>query len=70
MLAPAATPRPVVERLNAEFNRLLRQPAMVEAFRRIGSEVAPDSIEGFDAFLRADIVARREDVRVAGMLPD
>jgi tripartite-type tricarboxylate transporter receptor subunit TctC len=70
VMAPAATPRPVVERLNAEFNRLLRQPAMAEAFRRIGSEVAPDSIEGFDRFLRADIVARRDDVRVAGMLPD
>lgn len=70
VLAPAATPRPVVERLNAEFNRLLRQPATVEAFRRIGSEVAPDSIEGFDRFLREDIVARRDDVRVAGMLPE
>ncbi len=70
VLAPAATPRPVVERLNEAFNRLLRLPATAEAFRRIGSEVAPDSIEGFDAFLRADIVARREDVRIAGMLPD
>ncbi len=70
VLAPAATPRPVVERLNEAFNRLLRQPATVEAFRRIGSEVAPDSIEGFDRFLREDIVARRDDVRIAGMLPD
>ena len=70
VLAPAATPRPVVERLNTEFNRLLREPAMAEAFRRIGSDVAPDTIAGFDAFLRKDIELRREDVRIAGMLPD
>jgi tripartite-type tricarboxylate transporter receptor subunit TctC len=70
VLAPAATPQPVIERLNAVFSRILQQPAMAEAFRRIGSEVAPASIAAFDRFLREDIIARRDDVRIAGMLPD
>lgn len=69
VLAPAATPRPVAERLNAEFNRILRQPQMAEAFRKLGSEPAPMDIEGFGAMLRADIERRRDEVRLSGMQP-
>jgi tripartite-type tricarboxylate transporter receptor subunit TctC len=69
VLAPAGTPGPVVERLNAEFNRLLRQDSARDAFRRLGSEPAPATLEEFAALLHADIARRREDVRLAGMLP-
>jgi tripartite-type tricarboxylate transporter receptor subunit TctC len=69
LMAPAATPRPVLERLNAEFNRILRQPHMVEAFRRLGSEVTPTGIAEFDAILREDIETRRGYVQLTGMQP-
>jgi tripartite-type tricarboxylate transporter receptor subunit TctC len=70
VLAPAGTPMPILERLNLEFNRILRAPATVQAFRRIGTEVAPATIAEFDALLREDIERRREHIRVAGMLPE
>jgi tripartite-type tricarboxylate transporter receptor subunit TctC len=69
VLAPAGTPPSAVERLNAEVNRLLRQDATRDAFRRLGSEPAPATPEEFAALLHADIARRREDVRLAGMLP-
>jgi tripartite-type tricarboxylate transporter receptor subunit TctC len=70
VLAPAATPRPVLERLNAEFNRILRQPAMTDAFQRLGSEVAATGIAEFDRILREDIERRRDYVRLTGMMPN
>lgn len=70
VLAPAATPKPVVERLNAEFNRILKTPAMEEGFRRLGSEVAPIGLAEFDTLLREDIARRREMVKLTGMLPE
>jgi tripartite-type tricarboxylate transporter receptor subunit TctC len=70
VLAPAATPRPVLERLNAEFNRILRQPQMTEAFQRLGSEVAATGIAEFDRILRQDIERRRDYVRLTGMMPN
>ncbi|MBY0329184.1 MAG: tripartite tricarboxylate transporter substrate binding protein [Acetobacteraceae bacterium] len=69
VLAPAATPRPVVERLNAEFNRILRQPQMTEAFRKLGSDVAATDLASFDRILREDIERRRDYVRLTGMVP-
>ena len=69
VLAPAATPRPAVERLNAEFNRILRQPQMTEAFRKLGSDVAATDLASFDRILREDIERRRDYVRLTGMVP-
>ncbi|MBX9698301.1 MAG: tripartite tricarboxylate transporter substrate binding protein [Acetobacteraceae bacterium] len=69
VMAPAATPRPILERLNTEFNRVLRQPHVTDAFRRIGTEVETTDIAGLDAILREDIVLRRDYVRLTGMVP-
>ncbi|MBX9698302.1 MAG: tripartite tricarboxylate transporter substrate binding protein [Acetobacteraceae bacterium] len=70
VMAPAATPRPVAERLHAAFNRALALPAVGEGLRRMGSEPAPISIAAFDTLLREDIEKRREYVRLVGMLPE
>ena len=37
--APAKTPAPIVERLNAELNTLLREPGMIAFVNEIGSEI-------------------------------
>ncbi len=70
VMAPAATPRPVVEKLNAEINRILAEPATREAFARVGAEVAAMSIAEYDAKLREDILKRREFIRIAGIQPE
>jgi tripartite-type tricarboxylate transporter receptor subunit TctC len=45
MLAPAATPKPVIERLNKEVNRALRDPATVAKFAQMGTFVAGGGVE-------------------------
>ena len=70
LLAPTGTPRMVVDRLNAEVNRLLNLPSTRETFGRLGAEIAPMTPEEFGALLRADIEKRREWIRLAGIQPE
>ena len=70
VMAPAATPRPVVEALHAAINRIVGTPAVAEAYARLGAEVATMSIPEFDALLRADIERRREWIRLARIQPE
>jgi tripartite-type tricarboxylate transporter receptor subunit TctC len=69
IMAPAATPAPIRERLNAEGNRILGLPATREAQARLGAQPMPMSISEFDAFLRADITRQAEFIRMARMTP-
>ncbi len=65
LMAPAGTPQPVVERLNAEVNRILSLPATREAQARLGAQPMPMTVAEFDAFLRRDIQRQGEWIRMA-----
>ncbi|MGZ5096947.1 MAG: tripartite tricarboxylate transporter substrate binding protein [Usitatibacter sp.] len=54
MLAPAATPRPIIERLNAEALKALASPEIKEKLSVLGAEPMPMSPAAFDAFLKAE----------------
>jgi len=54
MLAPAKTPRGIVDKLNAEINRALQAPEMVERLAKLGSEPMSMSPQQFDAFIREE----------------
>lgn len=69
LMAPAALPQPIKERLNAEVNRILALPATQEAQARAGAAPLPMSIADFDAFLRRDITRQAEFIRMARMTP-
>jgi tripartite-type tricarboxylate transporter receptor subunit TctC len=69
LMAPAATPLPVRERVNAEVNRILGLPATKDAQARAGAAPMPMDIAAFDAFLRRDISRQAEWVRMAKMQP-
>jgi len=69
LMAPAATPPPIRERLNAEVNRILALPATREGQARAGAQPMPMTIAEFDAFLRQDIARQAEWVRLARMTP-
>jgi tripartite-type tricarboxylate transporter receptor subunit TctC len=69
LMAPAATPLPVRERLNAEVNRIMALPATREAQARAGAQPMSMSLAEFDAFLRADIARQAEYIRMARMTP-
>ena len=52
LLAPAATPRAIIERLHAETVAVLREPAVTKRIIDEGSEVVAYTPEEFAAFLR------------------
>lgn len=54
-LAPAGTPAPVVARLNAEINRILRDTVMKERFAAQGADLAESTPEDCAAFVRRDL---------------
>jgi len=63
---PAATPRPVVEKLNAEFARALRDPKIAGRFEQLGLTVVADSPEEFARFVAAESERMRKLVEVSG----
>ncbi len=69
LMAPAATPLPIRERLNAEVARIMQLPATREAQARAGAQPVVQSVSEFDAFLRQDIARQAEWIRMARMTP-
>ncbi|UPY38557.1 tripartite tricarboxylate transporter substrate binding protein [Sediminicoccus sp. KRV36] len=65
LMAPTGTPRAIVDRLNAEVNRMLERPETRERQAAAGAQPLPMSVEDFDAFLRRDIERQREWIRMA-----
>ncbi|MGH8725032.1 MAG: tripartite tricarboxylate transporter substrate binding protein, partial [Burkholderiales bacterium] len=55
LMAPKATPRAVLERLNAEVNKLLSSAEVKENWAKQGTITMGMSIDQFDRFLRQDI---------------
>ena len=67
LLAPAATPDAVVQRINQEVNKALRQPAVAEAFRTGGIADKSGTPAEFAAFIRSEIDRYAEVIRKAGI---
>jgi tripartite-type tricarboxylate transporter receptor subunit TctC len=53
--APAGTPKPIVERLNAIMNKALNAPEMQQQFERSGLEVATTTPQEFQDMIKADL---------------
>ena len=66
-VAPAATPEPIIRRINADMVSILRQPAMVARIAATGGIADPTTPEAFAAFIRAEIVKWREVARAANV---
>ena len=61
MLAPAGTPKPVVDRLNSEVNLLLQQPDFKERAGTAGLELYPPATpDQFAGFIRNELTRYRE----------
>jgi tripartite-type tricarboxylate transporter receptor subunit TctC len=55
LFAPAATPKPIVDKLHAEMNRIMRDPEMKEKISTIGLlPVDPHTIADTQKYLAAD----------------
>lgn len=55
LLAPAATPRPIIDRLNREIVRIVHTPEFSERVAGEGAVPVGNTPEQFDAIIRADI---------------
>jgi tripartite-type tricarboxylate transporter receptor subunit TctC len=55
IVAPAATPNPIVEKLNAAINETIARPEIVAAWKRQGATPMIMTPEEFDTFLYKDI---------------
>ena len=67
LVAPAATPKDVLARLNAEAVKALRSPDVADKLSRQGAEPAPGSPGDFAAFIRAEIDKWSKVVKAANM---
>jgi len=65
--APVKTPRPIVERLNAEINRILVTDDMKKRFADFGAEPTPTTPEAFTAMFKAEIARWVKVVREANI---
>ena len=54
VLAPAATPRTIIDKLNGVVHRVLAIPEVKERFESQGSVVTPSTPEEFRDWLRAE----------------
>lgn len=54
LVAPAATPKPVIDRLHADTVKALRQPAMEERFSKLGARLVGNTPDEFAAFIRSE----------------
>jgi tripartite-type tricarboxylate transporter receptor subunit TctC len=70
VLAPAGTPKPIVDRLNTEITKIVTSPEVKERFAKQGVEVAPTTPDKFNAFLRQEVDRWGKVVRDAGIKAD
>jgi tripartite-type tricarboxylate transporter receptor subunit TctC len=67
VLAPAATPREVLTRLNSALVKILATAAVKERFVAVGAEVQPSSAEELAAYIREDLAQWVKVVKQAGI---
>ncbi len=70
VMAPAGTPKDVVERLNREINAALATPELKQRFDDMGARIIGGAPEQFDAFLAAEIARWARAVKDSGAAQD
>jgi len=67
---PAATPKPAVQKLNAEIGRALRNPSVAERLDGLGLAIVADTPEEFARFVAAESEKMRRLVQASGARVD
>ncbi len=70
VVAPAATPKPIVQKLHAEVQKALQTAEMRERMTAVGGEITPASAEQFGALIRHERQRYEKLVREAQIKPD
>jgi tripartite-type tricarboxylate transporter receptor subunit TctC len=69
MMAPAKTPRDIVNRLQAEVVKALADPEVKERFAKLGADAWTLTPEQFDAYIKTEIASNAKLVQAAGLAP-
>jgi tripartite-type tricarboxylate transporter receptor subunit TctC len=70
LIAPAGTPREIIDKLNAATQKVIAQPAIREKFAGIGAEATGGSPEQFAAYIRDDLAKWTRIVKEANVKVD
>jgi len=70
VVAPARTPKPIVERLHREFVKALHSPEVERRLLAEGSEIGGIAPEAFAAYIRSEIAKWSRVVKDVGIKPE
>jgi tripartite-type tricarboxylate transporter receptor subunit TctC len=70
ILAPAGTPRPIIDRLNQEIVRIMQAPAMRERLTGEGMEVVAGTPEAFASHIKAETEKWAKVIKAMGLKPE
>jgi tripartite-type tricarboxylate transporter receptor subunit TctC len=70
VVAPGKTPKPIVDKLNAEMTKALRAPDLKQRLTELGSAEVYGSPEQFGAFIKAEIAKWGKVVKASGATID
>ena len=66
VMLPAGAPKDVTEKLNAAFNKVLRDPEVKQHLQSIGAQIDGGSVADFTKFSQAEIKRYEGIVRMSG----
>jgi len=66
ILAPASTPKPIIDKLNAEINKVLKDPSVRAAIEKEGGSVEGGTPQQFHDFIKEEMAAWAVVVKQSG----
>jgi tripartite-type tricarboxylate transporter receptor subunit TctC len=67
LVAPAGTPRPVIDRLNRDLTAVLTSPDITKFLRELGHEPVPTSPEQFGGYIKSEMAKWARVVKETGI---
>ncbi|MBW8907153.1 MAG: tripartite tricarboxylate transporter substrate binding protein [Betaproteobacteria bacterium] len=67
VLAPASTPRPIIQRLNAELTKMMQAPDIKERLAALGTDPLTSTPDEFGAYIKQEIAKWGDVIRKAGL---
>ena len=69
VMTTGGTPEPVIAKLNASINEVIREPEFAKKFTALGYDMVGGTVQGFAKFLREDMERYRKLTATAGITP-
>ena len=67
MIAPSATPQPILRKLHEEASKALNNPEIKERMAKLGADTMPMSSDAFNAYIRSEIEVAARIVKAANL---